>query len=745
MQPLATARPALSRRRRATYVACATIGVIALAVLGGETSGWPFLKDQVQKGMQRAAGVPVQFGGDFRIRLLWRPTLQIEHLTLGSAAGVPASHLLDGQQVALEWRWGDIYRWRRGEPLHLRALRAGALDVQLLRLKDGRASWHIGHMQHADTGERAQPLPTVGRLDLADGHVVFDDQVLDTQLRVDVRGGEGGGAQPQASGYRADITGRYRALPVKLTLRSGSAMPLLRNEDDDANPATTPLRVEGQAGASHVLFDGQAAALMGGRHFDGVLRFAGPSLAKVGQPLGLALPETPAFNLLGRVSHHNDVWTLRAERATIGRSELAGEFRYDTRHDPPQLSGQVTGPRLLLADLGPAIGAPTGGSADLPAPVAPRPAGRVLPQEHFKLPSLRQMNADVQVAIDQLVFSTSALTPLRNLRTRVLLNDGVLELQGLNAQVAGGQLSGVTKLDGRGQVARWAAQLRFGGVDVAGWVRGVRKSEGERKAPAPTDARALRQQREATRKDAETADAARQGAPTGDAPKGAAPEAPAYLTGQLEASVDVTGSGQSTAEILSTLEGPVHVIVRDGTMSHLITEAVGLDVAQALGVLVKGDDPLPLRCARFDFATQRGVMKITRGVFDNPDSTIRVAGQLDLRTEQLALAARARPKDVSPVSLRAPVTVTGTLSHPSVGVQPSKLAARAAGAVALGALVGPLAALIPLIDPGEGDPGNPCAPNSASDAAPAQPSQSATPKAAQPSQSATAKNERTAR
>ena len=378
---------------------------------------------------------------------------------------------------------------------------------------------------------------------------------------------------------------------MKLALRSGGALPLLREEeDDDGRPATTPLRVEGEVGASRIVFDGQAAALTGGRHLDGTLRFAGPSLARVGEPLGLPLPQTPAFDVLGRLTHHDGVWTLSAERATIGRSQVAGDFRYDTRQHPARLSGRLEGPRLMLADLGPSIGAPTGGSAQLPTSVAHAPAGHVLPQQRFNVPSLRAMDADVQVAIDQLVFSTSAVTPLHNLRTHLLLANGVLELQALKADVAGGQLSGSTRLDSRAQPPRWAAQLRFAGVDVAGWVRGVRTPAGERKAPASTNAPALRQQREAARR--------------GDdkTPK-------AYVTGQLETTIDVTGAGQSTAEILSTLEGPVHATIRDGTLSHLVTEALGLDLAQALGVAIKGDDSLPLRCARLDFTTHNGVMR----------------------------------------------------------------------------------------------------------------------------------------
>jgi AsmA protein len=44
------------------------------------------------------------------------------------------------------------------------------------------------------------------------------------------------------------------------------------------------------------------------------------------------------------------------------------------------------------------------------------------------------------------------------------------------------------------------------------------------------------------------------------------------------------------------------------------------------------------------------------------------------------------------------------------------VAARALGALALGALAGPLAAVIPLIDPGEREQGEPCTAGSGADA-----------------------------
>jgi uncharacterized protein involved in outer membrane biogenesis len=242
------------------------------------------------------------------------------------------------------------------------------------------------------------------------------------------------------------------------------------------------------------------------------------------------------------------------------------------------------------------------------------------------------MDADVQVAIDALDLNT-ALAPLRSLRAQVELQGGVLQLKALEMAVAGGRISGSTQLDGRGQPARWAARLRFSGVDVAGWIRAVNKSAGA-SAKVP-NASTLRQQRA-------TAHVG------GDQP------VRAYLTGELTGDLDVKGQGRSTAQILASLDGSAQFRLRDGTVSHLLTELAGLDIAQSLGVLVRGDRPLPLRCARFDLAMQQGVVRPRLAVIDNSDSTVRITGQVDLRDETLALRAHVEPKDFL-AGLRTPI------------------------------------------------------------------------------------------
>lgn len=674
--------------RRWLWWVAGGFSAVALVVLVAELSGWPFLQAPLQNAMTRTAGVPVTLEGKFRTHLLWNPRLQVDQLQVAPGGGVEVPHLLKAREVKLAWRWGDVWRWRGGETLRLQALEAATLDAHLVRGKDGRASWQLGTPDAAKAkpdADALDSLPRFGLLRVGAGQIAVDDALSQTKLTVELQGGEGealpDGTRP---GYRGTVAGRWKALPMALTLRTGSALPLLQDAENDAQPGT--LRVEGSAGAAKVFFDGTASALLGERQLQGQLRLSGPSLARVGAPLAVTLPQTPPFDLRGSIGYDSGVWRLQAERATVGRSQLEGEFRFDTRPTPARLSGRLGGTRLALADLGPSVGAPAAGAASASASAG----GKVLPQQRFDLPSMRAMDADVQVAIAELDFGSESLAPLKDLQTHLLLQGGVLRLQSLKASVAGGQFSGSTSLDANGDPARWATDLKFSGIDVAGWVRGLNAQPDQPAAPAAGNKAALKARRNEAR-------------------SGGSQPVQAYLTGALSGRLQATGRGRSTAEILSTLDGQAQMRLTDGTLSHLVTELAGLDLAQALGVLIRQDRPLPLRCALLDLQLQNGVVRPLRAVLDNADSTLRLAGQVDLRDETLALQAQVKPKDFSPLSLRVPVVITGTLGAPVVGVDGKRLAGKALGMLALAAVVAPAAALLPLLEAGSSDKGDPCA------------------------------------
>jgi AsmA family protein len=668
------------RKRRAGWWFAAAGALLGAGLALGEISGWPFLRAPLQSTLTGMAAGPVLLEGGFHLRMLWRPTLRVEHLHIPAAEGVEVPYLLDAQHVDLGWRWANVWQWRRGAPLRIQRLHAHALTAHLVRDREGRGSWPRSRSA-AEPSPVAWDLPRVGSLRVGQGLIMVDDAPWQTQLRVELRGGEGDEAA-QDAGYRVSVNGVYRALPLALQLRAGGVLPMLQDPQAGPAAADVPLRVEGRVGAATLLFDGRAGALLGDRRLQGALRLRGLSLARVGDALGLTLPQTPPFDLKAQLGHAGGVWHLRVERAAVGSSLLNGDFRLDTRVQPPLLQGRLEGRRLGLVDLGPAVGVPEADAASVQR-------GRVLPQRRFDLPSLREMNADIQVAIDELDFGSDALNPLLDLRTKLQLQGGVLHLQDLKAHVAGGRFRGTTSLDANVEPARWTVDLRFEGVDIAGWVAGLRPPK-EGKVPSRPDGTVLKQQRQQAR-------------------KGGEQPARAYLTGALSGAVKATGRGRSAAEILGSLDGRAQLTLGDGTLSHLATEALGLDVAESLGVLVRGDQPLPLRCGWLDLVLRDGVVRPQLAVIDNDDTEVRIGGQVNLRDEKLALRLVARPKDISPFTLRSPVTLRGTLAAPAVGVESERLAGKALGAVVLGAAINPLAALLPFIDLGVGHDNDACA------------------------------------
>lgn len=655
----------LSRTRRHLLLGAGVLLAAIVAAIGAsEVRGWPFLRQPMAQRLERALGVPVHIGTPFRVSLLGMPSLRAGHLRIGAGSGIAVPHLVEASDIEITWHWADLWRaWRGTAPLALQRVSAGDLDARLVRLADGRATWHVGTRAAQPAPQARGELPRFGWLQVARGRIVLDDRLSATELGITLEGGEGEDTAGRRTGYRAHVQGRWKALPLDLQMQSGAALPLLREPAGDA--AQLPLLVHGRAGAARVTFDGRVGALFGLPQFEGAIRVDGPSLGRVAEPFGLTLPQTPPFELRGRLAHDGGVWQLQAERAVIGRSRLGGQFRYDGNASPPMLTGQLNGPRLALADLAPALGA---------LPVKPQqqaqaPRTRVLPERRFDLPSLAFMNADVKVAVDELDLGSDAITPLRELRAQVVLKDSVLQWRDLHAVVAGGRVDGSTSLDARTKQARWSADLKLERIDIARWLPVLRK-------------------------------APREGAKPG--------AAQAWLTGTLGGHLQVSGQGTSTAEILSTLDGRADAVLRNGTLSHLATEGAGLDLAQALGVWMRGDSPLPLRCARVQAKVDDGVATLQQAVMDNADSTLRVAGKVNLRDETLALVARSRPKDFSPFSLRTPVTVTGTLARPQVGVDSRKLAGKVIGSLVLGAVVAPLAALLPLVDAGSAEEGAAC-------------------------------------
>lgn len=488
-------------------------------------------------------------------------------------------------------------------------------------------------------GASQQPTP-VPRIDRL---VIHNGQAHLDDAPLQLLGDARFATQPDGR-WRGELNGRLRGQALALTAEASAGLALLSPPESGAPPVQ--LRLTLSQGQERLAFAGTANSLLDARALDGQLQVRGRSLAAVGRPFGVTLPSTPPFELTGRLQHAAGVWQLGGVRARIGQSRLGGDFAFDTRPQRSMLSGVLRGGPLRLADLGPAVGADT----------PPSRPGRLLPDRPFDLPALNAMDARVAVALSQLDLGTAMLEPLAPVNGSLVLEAGLLRLNHLNAGVAGGEVTGSAQLDTRPNPPAWQASLDVHGMAIERWFK--------------PDVKALT-----------------------DHP----------VTGRMKAQLDVQGRGRSTAAVLGSLNGPLQLRVENGTISHLLTEAMGLDIAQGLGLLLRGDKNLALNCARVDGRFSAGVLRPRTAIMDNRDSRVDLDGRVSLADETLDLRLVARPKDFSPLTLRAPLRVQGTLADPRVALEGRKLGGRAIAALALGALTPP-AALLAFVDPGDDPP-----------------------------------------
>jgi uncharacterized protein involved in outer membrane biogenesis len=107
-----------------------------------------------------------------------------------------------------------------------------------------------------------------------------------------------------------------------------------------------------------------------------------------------------------------------------------------------------------------------------------------------------------------------------------------------------------------------------------------------------------------------------------------------------------------------------------------------------------------VRCALASFRARDGILNAQNILLDTDVERAAGRGWIDLKNETLAFNVAGNAKSFRLLRMNAPISITGSLTHPKIGVQAAHALSQGGLAVALGALVNPFAALIATIDPG---------------------------------------------
>jgi hypothetical protein len=680
------------------WLALAVILIVIIALFD-----WNRLRPTIDAKVSQAIGRPFAINGDLDVA--WRR----EHDAHGLRAWVPWPQITAHDVSIANPAWASQPRFA-----HLDALRfsLSPLDLLVFRVKipqlqlvqpdvdlerdaKGRATWDFTLPQNNTPSRWTLDLGAIG---FDRGHIALDDAATKAKLKVDITplkqaipydqivaqtvadartqashsagsaagksvatsSGTNGNGQPgdskaSATSYQFAWTakGSYQGASLDGSGKTGAVLALQQAEQPF--PVQAHLRI----GDTHIALVGTLTDPLHLGALDLRLWFAGSSMARLYPIIGVTLPDTPPYATRGRLTaelHRNGSrFGYHHFHGRVGGSDLAGDLDFVTGGARPKLSGDVHSKLLRFADLAPLIGANDTATTATPADAKSQTASsdRVLPTAPFRTDRWKAMDADVTFSADRIVHGKAL--PIESLDTHVIMDAGVLHLDPLQFGVAGGKVDSTLRLDGsttpmHGTLALHARHLKL--KQLFPTFQPMQTSLGEINGNAALDAR-----------------------------------------------------GNSVAALLGSANGELKLLMNDGAISRNLLETAGLNVGNIILGKLFGDKTVKINCAASDFIAKDGLFDTKLFVLDTPDALIDVTGTVNFANEKLDLDVIPHTKGLRILSLRSPLYVKGTLKNPDVGVHPGPLLLRGGGAIALGVVAAPAAALIALIAPSH-DTGN---------------------------------------
>jgi len=680
-------------RKVLSWIVGALLVLLVVVVIVIATFDWNRLKPYLNEKVSQALGRPFAINGDLSVA--W----QREPAEGGLAALMPWPEFTARDIQIANPSWAnkpqfahlDGLRFRLS-PLGLLAHRISIPSLQLLqpsidleRNKQGQATWDFSLPQGNAPSAWALDLGAIG---FDRGQIALDDAASRVKLQLSVEplqqaipydqivaqesadarvqagktaGAAAGKAVANAGNNDTDseshaasktsyqfawkANGTYQGVPANGSGRIGAVLALQQNGQP------FPVQARLHIGDSHIVLVGTLTDPTHLAALDLKLWFTGSSMAKLYPIIGVTLPDTPPYATEGRLKaelHRNGShFSYQHFRGRVGGSDLAGDLDYTTGGARPKLSGTVKSQLLQFADLAPLIGADSNTEKQQRGDATSQPVDKALPVEPFRTDRWQAMDADVQFSTARIVHGPSL--PIESLSTHLIMTDGLLQLDPLNFGLAGGTISSHIHLDGSKSPMQGALKLSARHLKL--------KQLFPEFAPMQTS------------------------------------------FGEINGDADLGVRGNSVAALLAHANGELKLLMNDGAISKTLLETAGLNVGNIVIGKLFGDKTVKINCAASDLVATDGLFDARLFVFDTEDATINVSGTANMTSEQLNLDVTPHTKGFRIFSLRSPLYVKGTLKNPDVGVQKGPLLIRGAGAVALGVVAAPAAALLALVAP----------------------------------------------
>lgn len=515
-------------------------------------------------------------------------------------------------------------------------------EAVLIADASGRQSWQL-NPDKPDDGQ-GMKLPLINRLIINDGTIVFDEQRRDMKLEATITAREGSDGQ---AGFHLDGTGSLNGTPLKLEVRGGPFINIRRNRPYG-------FRAELSGVGSTLTATGSITRPFDLGQFNADLTLQGRDLADLYLLTGITTPNTPPYRLAGKLTRDDALFTFNDFSGRVGSSDLSGDLRVDKIGDRRRVDADMHSNLLDLDDLASVLGARPQVTESGNTVVTSGAPGKLLPDAPLNVERLRVMDGTLKYRAARVKRNE---LDVRQVALGADLDKGILNLDPIAFAFNRGELRGTAKINATRDTPYSAVDFRLRGYPL------------------------------------ESIIPARNGAPT--------------VTGSALGRAKLEGPGASVHDFASNSKGTVSLVVPQGQIRSAFAELLGINVTAGLGKLLGGDtSSSEIRCAVADFTVTGGTATARTFVIDTTPVLARGAGTIDLGNETLNLRIDGETKEPRLIRLWSPIVVQGPMTAPAVGIDTGSAVAQGGFGLALGALLNPLAALLPFVDPGLAEDAN---------------------------------------
>jgi uncharacterized protein involved in outer membrane biogenesis len=581
------------------------------------------------------------------VALGWRPVVEADGITIDNPADFPAGPPLatvDKLQVQL-----DVPAYIHGRVISIPMIAVDHPVVEARALPDGTNNWTISTGGKPGSASGSGPAPKLGTLDISDGHVHAVDPKLKADFNVDLS------TKDEADGtgrILADAKGTYAAQPITGHFVGGALLSLR----DAKNPFPIDLAVAN--GPTHVHLVGTIADPLAFAGADLKLTFSGPNLALLLPLTGIAIPQTPPYEVSGQLDYADKTIRFHHIEGRVGSSDLEGDIDVLPGSARPQLNATLASRRVDLADLGGFIGS-TPGRVSTPGQSAAQKRQveraeanpQLIPNTPISMPKLKAADVDLKYRGAHI---EGRNIPIDDLVVDLTIKDGDIALHPLSFGIGRGQIAANMSLAAaKGDDLHAKADIDFERIQLSRLMASLHSFQG---------------------------------------------------AGIIGGKAVIDGTGNSLAGILDNGNGEVHLIMgHGGDISALLVDLSGLEFGNALLSALGIPNRATLNCLVTDFVLRRGIVDTKTMLLDTSEADVFGSGDINLRDERLNLRLHTDAKHFSIGTLKTDILIDGPFKDPSIAPAAGELAARAGAAVALGVLLTPLGALLPTIQFGTGE------------------------------------------